>query len=424
MNTLIQLLQQNSRVSDYKINTHHKKSYELFFVKNKLETVRCTDTCDKEVTVYVNHDEYKGDAQFFIYPSTTDQQLGELIEEAVTKAMLINNQTYELPKAETGEYIVKSNFFVSTPSDLAESIAKTVFDANTIANASLNSVEIFITEHTQSVQNSRGLSKTQVSYDAMVEAIPTYNGENQSVELYEQYNFSTMNAEAIAQEISEKMEQVKARYEAVTPDFPMDCTVILNKQELANLFSSLVSDLNYATVYSRSNLFHKGDLIQKAPNGDTICITMAGEAAGCVRSAKFDEDGMSLDHICLVENGKVVNYYGSNRYGQYLNETPTGNLRCMLIDAGTAAPDVLKSGPYLEVVSMSGLQVDLNNDYIGGEIRLAYYHDGEKMTPVTGVSISGILSDVLNHIRLSNVIGIFNGYVGPEQAALANMKIF
>lgn len=424
MKTLIQLLSQNSQVSDYKINIHRKESYELFFVKGKLETVRCTDTCDKEVTVYVNHGEYKGDAQFFVYPSTTDLQLGELIEEAVGQALLINNQTYELPEAGEGEYIVESNFAEFTPSALAETIAKTVFEANTIPNASLNSVEVFITKHTRSVQNSRGLKKSQVSYDAMVEAIPTYNGEDQSVELYEQYNFSTMDVAAITREISEKMAQVKARYEAVTPDYAMDCAVILNKQELANLFYTLAGDLNYAAVYAHFNLFHKGDLIQKAPDGDKIGITMAGEAAGCVSSAKFDEDGMALDSIRLVEEGKAINYYGSNRYGQYLNETPTGNLRCMLVDAGTATADEWKSGAYLEVISMSGLQVDLNNDYIGGEVRLAYYHEDDKILPVTGISISGTLSQVLNHIRLSADTGIYGGYTGPEKAVLTGMKIY
>ena len=50
MNTIIELLRANAQVSDYKINIHKKESFELFFVKGKLETVRCTDTCDKVVT--------------------------------------------------------------------------------------------------------------------------------------------------------------------------------------------------------------------------------------------------------------------------------------------------------------------------------------------------------------------------------------
>ena len=110
MKNIVEMLQGNSRVSEYKINLHRKQSAELFFVKGKLETVRCTDTCDKEVTVYVRHDGFIGDAKFFVYPSTTGEQLRELIEEAVEKALLICNPAYELPADETGSYQVASNF--------------------------------------------------------------------------------------------------------------------------------------------------------------------------------------------------------------------------------------------------------------------------------------------------------------------------
>ena len=424
MKKVIELLGLQPQVSDYKINIHKKESYELFFVKGKLETVRCTDTCDKEVTVYVNHGEFKGEAQFFIYPSTTEEQIKESIDEAVAKALLINNKNFELPASEEGQYEVESNFKDYEPTELAAAIAKTVFGANTVENASLNAVEIFINKHTETVMNSRGIHKTQVRYDAMVEAIPTYNGDEQSVELYEQYNFSSLNTEELEKEIAGKMAEVKARYEAVTPDFPIDCDVILNSLELSQLFMEIAWDLNYSSVYSHSNLFNKGDQIQKAPAGDVIGITMTGEAEGNIRSAKFDGDGMSLGSIRVVEAGRAVNYFGSNRYGQYLGETPTGDLRCLCADAGTLEEKDFSEGPSLEVISMSGLQVDFYSDYIGGEVRLAYYHDGGKVMPVTGISISGKLGEVLENIRLSKETAVQGGYMGPKKAKLSRMKVF
>ena len=424
MKTIISLLKNDPRVSDYKINIHNKESYELFFVKGKLETVRRTDTCDKEVTVYVDHDGCKGDSQFFVYPSTTEAQLRELIREAVAKALLISNQSYDLPQAEQGAYEVESNFREYEFSDLAAKISRAVFDANTAENASLNSVEIFINKHTETVANSRALLKTQVKYDAMVEAIPTYNGKKQSVELYEQYNFSSLDTDAITREIALRMAEVKARYDAVTPSAPVAGKVILNKLELSELFMNIAYDLNYSSVYSHSNLFHKGDLIQKAPAGDRIGISMTGQVPGSVRSASFDSDGLALGSIRIVDGGKVENYFGSNRFGQYLGEAPTGELRCVCVDAGTAQADAFQTGPYLEVVSMSGLQVDFYTDYIGGEVRLAYYHDGSSLIPVTGISITGKLSEVLDHIELSRETTVHNGYWGPEKAILHNMTIF
>ena len=393
-------------------------------MKGKLETVRCTDTCDKVVTVYVDHDGYKGDSQFFVYPSTTEEELKELIEKAAEKAALLNNKMYTLPANETGEYAVESNFTAYTLPGLSREIAEAVFAANTVENAGLNSVEIFVNRRTDTVCNSRGIHKTQVRYDAMVEAIPTYNGESESVELYQQYNFSAFDAETVKAEIAGKLQEVKARSSAVKPDFSLNCKVILNKEELSTLFGTLSRELNYGTVYAHAGVFHKGDTIQEAPTGDTITITMAGSVAGNIRSACFDGDGMTLKDMTIVDAGRAVAYYGDNRFGQYLEEAPTGNLRCLCVAPGTACEKCLSAGPYLEVLSMSGLQVDTFTDYIGGEIRLAYYFDGETVIPVTGISITGSLKQVLSSIRLSCETAVHDGYSGPAKAILRDMKIF
>ncbi len=424
MTNVIELLKKNTQVSDYKINLTHKESYELFFVKGKLETTRRTNTCDKEITVYVNHGDFKGDSAFIIYPSTTPEEIETLIQQAVEKALLIDNPMYELPTAGTGQFQVESNFQGLSLNDIAGVIADAVFHAEGDNNTSLNSVEIFVNQITETVINSRGIDKTQIKYNAMVETIPTYNGSKESVELYHQYNFSSLDSDAISEEIRKKLQEVKARYEATKPEATLEGNVILNKLELSELFADIAYDLNYSAVYSKANVHSKGDMIQKELSGDAINITMVGEADGNIGSAKFDPDGMALTDIQLVENGKAINYFGSNRFGQYLGETPTGMLRCLKVAPGTANAGSFTQSPCLEVLSMSGLQVDSYNDYIGGEVRLAYYNDGNSITPVTGISITGKLSEVLNSIRLSEDIAVHDKYMGPEKALLSGMKIF
>lgn len=424
MKALDVLLRENPGVTDYKINVHEQKSYEMFFVKGKLETVRCTSTCDTSVTVYAAHGEFLGNADFFVYPSTTEAQVKELIEETVQKALLICNKPYALPANEAGEYTVESNFPEFSPDGLAAVVANTVFDANRIEHGSLNAVEVFVNRHHETITNSRGIQKSQTRYDAMVEAIPTYNGEKQSVELYEQYNFSNLDEETLYREIADKMAAVKARYEATKPTEDIGCKVILNKQEIATLAARIAASLSYFAVYSHATIFKKGDAVQKNPTGDRINLTMAGALKGSTRSTKFDSDGMTLGQMQIVKDGVAVNYYGENRFGQYLGETPTGNLPCAHLALGTMSEAEMKAGSYLEVVSMSGLQVNFLSDYIGGEIRLAYYCDGSTVTPVTGISISGSLREALQSIRLSNTEAMHGAYVGPDKALLDKMKIY
>ena len=424
MQVCLELLKKNPQVSDYKVNTEKKESFQLFFVKGKLETVRSADTMDRQVTVYADHGSFRGDAVFDVYPSSTEKELEEKIQEAVKSALLIRNPPYALPEAAQDEQTLPSNLESQPLPVLAQEIADKVFAANTLEGGSLNSVEVFVNHSTDCVLNSRGLAKTQHSWSAMVEAIPTFNGTGESVELYEQYNFNAYDPQTLTEEISSKMEAVKARYQARKPEFSMECPVVLHKLELNDLFSAVAGDLNYATVYGHGNLLHKGDLLQKRILGDPITLTMRGSAQGNVMSAAFDGDGLSLSEITLVKDGKVENYYGSNRFGQYLGENPTGNLGCLCVEPGSFHTDSLEGKPYLEVISMSGLQVDFFNDYIGGEIRLAYYHDGGKVTPVTGISVSGKLQQVLDRLSLSQKTAVYDGYMGPDSALLTDLKIF
>ena len=424
MKKVIEILKANADISDWKINLHRRESCELFFIKGALDCVRRTDTTNNLVTVYVDGENCRGDAQFYVYPSTTDAELERACAEAVKRAKLIKNAPYALPEDEKGEYTVDSNFPSREALELAKEIAAACFEANAVENAAINSLEVFVTKHTEEIINSRGLAKKQTRFDAMVEAIPTYNGEKESVELYEQYNFSRWDKNALMEEIAGKMTEVKARYEAAAPTFSLSCPVILRAGELRQLFGEIAWDIDYSSVYSRSGLHKKGDAIQPAGGGDRLNITLLGELPGSVRSSRFDIDGLALGELRVVEKGIVLAYHGSNRYGQYIGERPSGILPCVSVEAGSLSEEAFTAGPALEIVSMSGLQVDFYSDYIGGEVRLAYYFDGEKTLPLTGISVAGKLSEVLAEIRFSEKCILTGGYYGPGKAMIRNMKIF
>lgn len=424
MKKVIEILNAHSDISGWKINLHRRESCEMFFIKGSVDCVRRTDTTNNHVTVYVDHDCFRGDALFYVYPSTSERELEKLVSAAVKRARLINNTPYVLAEAEEGSYELESNLASGDLLALAREIAEECFEANSVENAAINSLEVFITRHSEEIITSSGLHKYQTRYEAMVEAIPTYNGEKESVELYEQYSFSSLDKDALKKEIAGKMAEVKARAEAATPTAVPSCPVIMGAQELGQLFREIAWDLDYSSVHSGSNLHSKGSSIHPDGSGDTISITMCGALPGCVRSSRFDSDGLALGSLPIVEKGLVVNYHGSNRFGQYIGEKPSGVLPCIRVAPGTVAAEAFSAGPYLEIISMSGLQVEPFSDYIGGEVRLAYYNDGEKTLPLTGISVAGKLSEVLAEIGLSEETGLCGAYHGPTKALIKNMKIF
>ena len=298
-----------------------------------------------------------------------------------------------------------------------------MFDADCVEGGSINATEIFLYRDTVRVMNSRGIDKTQVKYRAMIEAIPTFTDSNESVELYEAYRFTEFDAAAVTAEISEKMREVALRRKAVKPATPIEADVVLRGQEIDDLMSALAYDLTYAGVYVHSNLHKKGDVIQTSGSGDRLSLSMTARLRGSSRSAFFDGDGVKLADTALIEDGRVVGYFGSHRFASYLGEPETGELRCMTVASGTLTDAELDAMPHIECVSLSGLQVDLYNDYIGGEIRLAYRQADGKAEPITGITMSAKLSEVLDTMRLSERIEVRERCAGPARLLLRGVKI-
>ena len=422
MTKLIQkLLENDGGISDFRLNITTRESYELFFVHEKLETVRATDTTDITVTVFLLHGGKLGDASFSVYASDDEAAIMKKISEAKRKALLVDNEPYSLPQGETFTGEAPSNLKDYDIPELAKIISEGVFAECT--DGTVNALEIFIYKDTVSVKNSRGIDKTEVKYKAMVEAIPTYDKDGESVELYECYNFTELDAAALSAEIGAKMREVRDRISAQPPKEKLSCPVVLGTPELAQVMMNLARELNYAGVYTHSNAFSVGDSIQKEPKHDKLSVTMRGQMRGSVNSAAFDEDGLTARDTEIIKDGVASAYYGSVRYASYLGMEPTGNLRCMSAKLGSLSDGELRSRPYFRCASMSGIQVDIYNDYIGGEVRLAYYFDGEREIPVTGISISGKLSDALSGIRLSDTETVYEGYRGPKLALLSGIEI-
>ena len=337
----------------------------------------------------------------------TETDLKLKIAEAAARAKLVFNEPYDIPGGEKTEREVPSNFRDYDPKELAAKIAEAAFKADRYENGSINALEVFVYKHVKTVVNSKGVDVTEVKYDAMIEAIPSWNENGESVELYEAYRFTEFDADEITAETDEKMREVRDRKHV---------------KEAGELFSELASDLTYASVYSHYNLHKIGDDLQNG-DGDKITLGMKGAMKGSEYSAAFDADGVSLADKKIISGGKVEGYFGTNRFASYLGEKPTGDLKCVSVEKGSLTDKELAEKPYLECVSLSGLQIDLYNDYIGGEIRLAYYrHDG-LVEPVTGISMSGKLSEVLAGIRLSDKTKVRGYYGGPYKVLLKGMEI-
>ena len=69
------------------------------------------------------------------------------------------------------------------------------------------------------------------------------------------------------------------------------------------------------------------------------------------------------------------------------------------------------------------MQLDLDSGFIGGEVRLGFYFNGQKEIPVTGFSISGDFNKISNEMEFSKEITNRPNYHGPKYILLKGMQI-
>ena len=83
----------------------------------------------------------------------------------------------------------------------------------------------------------------------------------------------------------------------------------------------------------------------------------------------------------------------------------------------------MKQGAYLHIVSFSDFQMDDFTGHFGGEIRLAFLSDGEKVIPVTGGSVNGSILEVQDRMIFSKERYTNSRYDGPMAVVMDGVQV-
>lgn len=421
-------------IDDFKINAKHTDSRELYYVLDRLETVRTTETDNVNVTIYVDEGGQRGSSEFSYYSYMDEEEIAKIIEEKVYAAKFALNPAYEIPaKTDEKPAELHSNFGSLPLTEVAEEVAKTIFEAGKSEGGFLSATEIFIYKTTRRVINSRGVDLSEVSYSGFVEVIPSYGEDDDEVETYNSFCFASLDKEFIRNKIKEAVALTKARFEAVPLKLDKPVKVILEGEGVLGTISFFIEDLDYRAEYLRMSRFELGKPMQgDNVEGDLVSVDLLTEYPGIAGAEGFDGDGVILRPATIMKDGVAVSRFGSFRFGRYLGvERPTGNLPIYSIAPGSKSEKEMKSEPYLRCVKYSSFQAERNSGYFGGEVRLGFYFDGEKEIPVTGFSIAGSLLDLSGKLILSKErvaesfaeVGAGGGYVAPKCIEVKGMNI-
>ena len=403
-------------ISDWRILETVSESYELFFIKKSLDTRRIKDTKKYTVTVFRKENGKCGETSVTVIDSYDDEKIASELKGAYYAAQFAMNPDYELPEPVRADRISKKGFLAENDSSkTAEIMTKAVLEADGREGAFLNSIEMFIIHKSFRIVSSNG---TDVSWsDAAVKGEHVVQcKEPEDVEMFFEYEYDECDPDSLKAEISKALDFVsdRARAEKILKTGEYD--VVLSDDSLREILSYYAERSDAAMIYAKYSDWKEGTDVQQA-QGEKLDLTLRA-------TSPYSAEGVPMKDFALLKDGVVKGIHGDTRFSRYLGVKPTGSYRKIECEnEGSESFEQLKKAPCLWAVSFSAFEMDSFSGHFGGEIRLAYLIDGEKVTPVTGGSINGNLLELQKNIKLSKERYSSAFYHGPSAIRFSGVPV-
>lgn len=406
-----------SNTDNYRINITQKKSSEMFFVKKSLDMVRKTETTKCSVTIFRDFEKdgnkYRGHAISNIYEGMTDNEIAEAIENAYVAAGYVLNPAYSLKKGQREPLKeVSLGMNAKGHEEASAEMAKALYAEDNDSKTFINSAELFVDEITEEIITSQG---TDVSYHKW-----KINGEyviqsilEKDVETHQSFSYDGPEAAALRAKVKNAIEYTKARSVAKRAPQAGEYRVIISGPYMKTLYGYFLSKASAQMIYAKYSAFEVGKKIREA-NG--LCARL-------IADVPYSSEGIPMEDRSFITDGVLNTIFGATRFSSYLGIEPLGNYEDFRIEPGKRTLEEMKKEPYLHVVNFSDFQMDEFTGHFGGEIRLGFLFDGEKITPVSGGSINGSIFECCDDMELCSDMMKEDGYEGPMAVAIGKVPV-
>lgn len=430
---ILQALKKNG-VADYLIREEQLESAELYFIRKELDMRRLKNITWYEVTVYRDFEKdgkkMRGFSSAEIFPQMSSEEVEKAVADAYYAASFAANPYFDLPSGSKEEHVNQAGKLASLSAEqAAEAFVEGLYAADCREDAWINTAEFFVNRNNISICNSEGIdvsyTRCRVKGEFVVQCITnglSGGGDHgnlpaQDVEQYQDFAYDDLDTEALTLQAREALDAVAARARAVEAPKSGSYDVILSGKHMSDIFSFYTSRANAQMIYPGYSNYKKGIKVQgETVDGEKVNMTLKA-------TAPYAYEGISMKDMELIKDGELQALYGNVRFSSYLGIRPTGLYEAIRVENGTKTMEELKSSPYLHVVTFSDFQMDDFSGNFGGEIRLAYLYDGEKVMPVTGGSVNGNFLELQKNMVFSSETYRDSRYEGPMAVKFCGVPV-
>ena len=417
LDTLLNVLK-TSGADAWEVTDKTEKGWEFYIIRHALDQHRAKDIRSFGVKVYKKFDDCLGSARAEVPADASEKEMRGIVEGLCKDASYVRNPAYTLNKpvaglapaaeAETIDLEAISGDFIRTLASVPET-----------ATEDLNSYEIFVSAVSRRFLNSEGIDVSDVYPSSMVEAVVNARRDGHEIELYRLFHSGTCSREQLTQDLTEAL--TYGRDKLVTSSTPNlgKADVVFSTDPARELYFYFIDRLAADMVFRGMSDWKIGDAV--AP--ENMTVEAVKTLPNSSKNTAWDAEGAPIRDLTLIDHGKAAAYWGSRQFSQYLGLESSFAASNFSVSGGTESAADLRTGDYLEVVEFSDFQTDAITGDIAGEIRLGYLHQGGKVTPVSGGSVSGNVRELLSGFRFSKETRQYDSLLIPAVTRIQGVTV-
>ena len=420
LDTIKKLLNE-AGVAAWELSEVRTKGWEFYFIRHALDQHRVRDVTHITVKVYqlIEDGQYLGSASCEIAPTADEAELRARIADLAYRATLVKNKPYSLRGPEAAEPAAEAPIDVDA---IARDFLRSLREIPETAGEDLNSYEIFVTAKTRRFLNSAGVDVSESYPESMLEAVVNARREGHEIELYRNYRSGSCDVEGLKRDLLRTMRYGRDRLLARPTPALEKADVLFTGRDAVPLYKYFADRLNAAMVYRKMSDWKLGEPVADF-RGDRPSLAALRELPNSSRNRRYDQEGAPIRDTVLLEDGVAKNYLGGRMFAAYLGLEQAFIPTNLAASGGTHSAAELQAGRCLEVVEFSDFQVDSLTGDLFGEIRLAYWHDGETVTPVTGGSLSGSMLELAGEMHFSRESAQYDNWRIPAATRIGGVTV-
>lgn len=405
-------------VSDWTIRRSRSTEHQRYLLKDRPECERTVERTRLTVTVINRHDKGQGQASFTLFGEDAPLPRSK-VDDAVFMASLQSNPPYSLPApAPMPAVDLRDSELKSNVRGALDAIQDRVFTAIGREKAArLSAAEVFLNRGETEIRTSTGVEAAKEETSLYLELVVLARDGEQEAESVGEYSARRLASLNIEEIVARHTRFARDTMKAELPSTRTGPAVLSG-----DTFIPLLEPFKFATsgdaLYRKLSPLAVGRTVfgDRTISGDVLTLTSDATLAFGGQSTPFDEEGLALGPIQIINGGSFNAAAASQQYAEYLGVQATGDWHNAVLNPGPKSLDGLlepAEEPVLHVVKFSFLNPDNVRGAFSTEIRLGYEISRTGTRVIKGGSVAGNVYDAFAAAHFARETALRDDYFGP-----------